>query len=264
MNPAQDNAHVPVFEIDQPGSYGDYIFTNPLEVLRNLRTLQDQRRFVTLYLDEGQHFFLSTVLAVDAERGLFFLDAPSQKELLEQAKAATKITLSTLVDRVKIQLRLREIDVVSLDGSPALRARIPDRVLRLQRREFFRIDTPRINPLRCKLAQQHPTEDRVEILELPLHDISGGGMCLIGPIEMAERFQLGTLFADCRLEIPGESPISLNLRIREVSRLETLNGDQQLRLGCEFINLSGARQSLIERYITRLERERKARENGLS
>ena len=32
----------------------------------------------------------------------------------------------------------------------------------------------------------------------------------------------------------------------------------QLRLGCEYVNLPSARQNLIERYITRLERARKA------
>ena len=130
-------------------------------------------------------------------------------------------------------------------------------MLRLQRREFFRIDTPRINPLRCKLVKHHG-ETESEVFDFPLLDISGGGLCLSGPVEAAAHFSLGELFTDCRLEIPDESVISVNLRVREISRLETANGQMQLRLGCEYVNLPSARQNLIERYITRLERARKA------
>lgn len=78
------------------------------------------------------------------------------------------------------------------------------------------------------------------------------------PSRGSRAFSLGELFTDCRLEIPDESVISVNLRVREISRLETANGQMQLRLGCEYVNLPSARQNLIERYITRLERARKA------
>jgi hypothetical protein len=57
--------------------------------------------------------------------------------------------------------------------------------------------------------------------------------------------------------------LSVNLRVREILKIELPNGDQQLRLGCEFISLPGTRLTLIERYITRLERERKAKSTGL-
>ncbi len=121
----------------------------------------------------------------------------------------------------------------------------------------FRIDTPRIQPLRCKLVKHHEGKES-EVFDFPLLDISGGGLCMSGPVETADHFSLGELFTDCRLEIPDESVISVNLRVREVSRLETANGQIQLRLGCEYVNLPSARQNLIERYITRLERSRKA------
>ena len=83
-------------------------------------------------------------------------------------------------------------------------------------------------------------------------------------IALADQFSLGELFTECRLEIPGESVLSVNLRVREVLKIETVNGDHQLRLGCEFVGLPGTRLAMIERYITKLERERKARESGLA
>lgn len=260
MTISHEDTSVPVFEIDQPENYGQYILTNVREILRHLQTLQTQRSFVTLYLDGGQDFFLSTIIAVDEENRLISLDIPSQTEHLKKALAAKKVTLSTVVDRIKIQLRLPSLEFKQTD-LPALVSPLPDSMLRLQRREFFRIETPRIDPLRCKFARRH-ADGHAEAFDFPLYDISGGGLCLIGKIGYAETFLLGELFADCRLEIPGESVISVNLRVKEISRVETFNGEPQLRLGCEFINLPGTRLSLIERYITRLERERKARETG--
>jgi len=35
------------------------------------------------------------------------------------------------------------------------------------------------------------------------------------------------------------------------------------RAGCEFMNLPGPMQTLIQRYIIKIERERKAHESGL-
>ena len=263
MTAASEEISVPVFEIDQPENYGQYIVVNPLEIQRHLRALQEQRNFVTLYLDAGRQFFLSTVLAVDTEKKQILLDLPGRPEQLEAALKAEQTTLSTLVDRVKIQLRLGSLSQQRHDQQTALATALPASMLRLQRREFFRIETPRLPPLRCKLARVH-ADGRAEAFDFPLFDISGGGLCMTGPIAQADKFSLGELFADCRLDIPGESVLSVNLRVREISRCESAVGEQQLRLGCEFVNLPGTRLTLIERYITRLERERKSRESGLS
>lgn len=258
----QEVAPVSVFEIDQAEHRERYLVTHPREILRNIKSLQDKRRFISLYVDDGAVFFLSTIIDVDEAAGTLLLDPPGRPEQLAPALSAERITISCILDRVKIQFRLSGLSQTTLDDKPALIAPLPSEMLRLQRREFFRIDTPLINPLRCQLIR-HREEEQVLLAELPLRDISGGGMCLSGPIELAEQFSLGELFSECRLDIPGEAVFTVNLRIREISRFETASGDWQARLGCEFINLPGTRLSLIERYVTRLERERKSRESGL-
>lgn len=258
----QEVAPVSVFEIDLPEHRERFLVTYQTEILRNISALQEKNRFISLYLDDGQIFFLSTIIRVDKEAGTLLLDPPGRPELLAPALAAERITISCILDRVKIQFRLDGLTQTTLDDKPALIASLPKEMLRLQRREFFRIDTPLINPLRCQLIRQHDGEPAM-LAELPLRDISGGGMCLSGPVELAEQFALGELFSECRLDIPGDAVFTVNLRIREIARIETAGGDWQLRLGCEFINLPGTRLSLIERYVTRLERERKSRESGI-
>ena len=257
MTPPQEDTSVPVFEFDQPETYGQYFLNNRLEILINLRALQQQHATITLYLDDGAHFFLSSIVAVDEENGLIFLDPSNLAEANQQGLAARQVTLSATLERVKIQIRLPALAACTAEGKPAFSAPLPTRLLRLQRREFFRLTTPQAHPLRCKLAARH--QNGVEVFDLPLFDISGGGLSLIGKVEHAEKFALGELFQDCRLEIPGESVLSVNLRLKEVLKIEIPSGEHQLRLGCEFVSLPGTRLTLIERYIARLEREHKLR-----
>lgn len=256
-----EDTSVPIFEIDQAESYGQFFLNNPLEILIILRALQNLHSVVTLYLDDGSRFFLSSIVAVDEKNRQIFLDPSNHPEFSQQALTAQRVTLTATLDKVKIQIRLATLLPGKLENKPALLAPLPTQLLRLQRREFFRLETPQARPLRCKLAARH--QGRNELFDLPLYDISGGGLSLTGRVELAEKFSLGELFQDCRLEIPGESVLSVNLRVREVLKIEMPNGDHQLRLGCEFVSLPGTRLTLIERYITRLERERKLRQTGM-
>lgn len=262
MTSLQATQHTAIFEIDQTEAYGPYLIENPLDVAFHLRTLQRQASVISLYLEDGQQFFLTRLLDVDDKHNRISLDASQHAPLNTLATQSRKITLSATVDRIKVQIRLSELHTGEHAGKAALIAPLPARMLRLQRREFFRVETPRLSPLRCQLALR--SEHGIRVFDLPLFDISGGGLALIGDVALAEQFSLGELFTECRLEIPGESVLTVNLRVREVLKIETVNGDHQLRLGCEFIGLPGTRLAMIERYITKLERERKAKETGLA
>lgn len=261
MSLLQNEVSVPVFEIDQPAAFGKYIINNRAEILVYLRALLKHRTLITVYLDDGEQFLLSTLLSLDEGGDKMLLDGSSQAASNDAAINAARITLSAPLERVKIQIRLPRFSLTTVDGKTALLAPLPNSILRLQRREFFRVEMPHLKPLRCKLAVPNASGGH-NVVDYPLFDLSGGGLSLLGPIDDAELFSLGTLFHDCRLEIPGESVLSVNLRVCEVLKIELPDGAQQLRLGCEFISLPGTRQAFIERYITRLERERKALRSG--
>ena len=262
MTSPHASQHPAIFEIDQPEAYAPYLIDSPLDIAFHLRTLQRQAAIISLYLDDGEQFFLTRLLDVDDKGRQIALDVSQHAPMNSLATQSQKITLSATVDRIKVQIRLTELRAGENAGKAALIAPMPTRMLRLQRREFFRVETPRLPPLRCQLALRR--EQGIQVFDLPLFDISGGGLALIGDVALADQFSLGELFTECRLEIPGESVLTVNLRVREVLKIETVNGDHQLRLGCEFVGLPGTRLAMIERYITKLERERKARESGLA
>ncbi|MDR1995082.1 flagellar brake protein [Azonexus sp.] len=253
----------PDFEIDHPEVFTQFLLVNPPEILFYLNLLARRRCLFTAYIDDGRRFFLTSIVAVDEAAGQFFLDPSNLGESQVDPAAARQITLLTNLDRVKIQLRLTALRPVSYHGQSVLVAALPTQLLRLQRREFFRLESSAAEtPIICQVAAT-TGDGQLHTLDLSLSDISGGGACLITTPENAGLFPRDALFQHCRLEIPDEGVIQVNLRVCKVFDFSTQDGQRHLRIGCEFINLPGARLAFIEHYIVRIERQRKARASDL-
>jgi flagellar brake protein len=58
--------------------------------------------------------------------------------------------------------------------------------------------------------------------------------------------------------------VHTTLRIVNIYETTLRSGQPSLRAGCQFVDLPTSMQNLIQRYIVRMERERKARESGLA
>lgn len=257
MNEAPKPAVLPVdFEIDHEEEFGRFLIRDRVEILFFLNALARRGNLVTAYIDNGNTFFLSAILGVDDAASTLLLDAATSEAANQQAGTAQRITLVTSHDRVKMQIRIGPTRTIIHQGHPALLAKLPDLVLRLQRREFFRLEPPLNSPLHCQLRAED-SDNRPKTFELMLADISGGGVSLIAQTDDIDYFPRDTLLKDCRLDITGEGVITANLRVRKVIELSTQSGHHSLRIGCEFVNLRGNYLAMIQRYITRIERERK-------
>jgi len=253
---------LPIFEIDSPEEHAQYFLNNRREVLHYLGLMARQHSIATAYLNDGRQFFPSSIIAVDESANLLFLDPAQVADDNRLAQSARQIILVANLDRVKMQIRLPSLKATTHQGQEALCAAIPESILRLQRREFFRLEPPLATPIHCQLAIPHAA-GHTKTCDLLLSDISGGGVSLVAEPDMAEHFPRDTMFPDCRLEIPGEGVILVNLRVRKMVEISPRSGQHCLRVGCEFVNLPGTRLAFIERYIARIERERKARASGL-
>jgi c-di-GMP-binding flagellar brake protein YcgR len=262
MASTSEELALPDFEIDHHDEFGQFFLGNPIDIEFYLGLLARRRNIVTAYVNEGRQFFLSSIVAIDNGSGKIFLDPADSEENNALALNARQITLVANLDRVKIQIRLPALQRCQYQGQNTLCAAIPPFILRLQRREFFRLEPPPESPIRCRLASRQE-DGTLRTYDLQLADISGGGASLIGNAEMADDFQRDALFTDCRLEIPDEGVIQVNLRVRKAVEVSTQSGEHDLRIGCEFVNLPGTRLAFIERYIARIERLRKARDTGL-
>ena len=252
----------PDFEIDHPDEFAPYLLKDPGEIAFYLHLMIKRSCLVTAYLDEGKQFFLTAIVGMDEGERLIFLDPAQTDAHHAAALIARQTTLNINLDRVKIQIRLGALQERRLEGRTVLSASIPGALLRLQRREFFRLEPPLTRPVECRVALE-AGDGQIKTVEMRVADISGGGISLNAPTTIGDEIQLDTLLRNCRLDIPGEGVLLINLRVRKLVEISANTGTHSLRIGCEFIGLPGSRLGMIERYIARIERERKARESGL-
>lgn len=257
-----DSTQEPVkFELDNGDIYAKYMLYSRAEILFVLRSLLKKTCMTTVYFDNGRSFFLTALLDIDERTGRLLFDTGSDAAINARALKADKLLCTALLDKVKIQFSLSGLQSAEFTGRAAFRAQLPEAVLRLQRREYFRLDTPQGNPLICQARV--PREDGSETaLNLPLLDISGGGVGLSAPLEAESFIAPGLILPNCRIDFPEEGVLQVSLTVRNQFRVTARNGNQFLRIGCEFVDLPGNRLTMIQRYITRIERERKARLSG--
>lgn len=253
----------PSFELDQVEMYGKYMLSSRLDIFFILRSMLKHRCMATVYFNHGQSFFLSTLLAVDNENNTLILDSGSDPAINKAVAEASGLIVSASLERVKIQFLLGSLSPTTFEGCPAFRSALPTSALRLQRREYFRLEPPAAAPLRCRIKLNNATGEG-RFVEWGVADISAGGISLIAPIEQLDHCQQNVLLTNCRLEIPDEEVVLVNLLVKKAVEFSSEHREHQLRIGCEFVNVPASRLAVIERYITRIERERTAKNSRLA
>lgn len=258
--PQATPAHPPAApELLEPGDYSQYLLNSKNEILFVLRPLVPEGARITVYFNEGRDFLLTTLVAIGDDH--LVLDYGSDAAMNRKALETDKLFCATQHENVKIQFILRGVTQISYEGRPAFRAAFPDTLLRLQRREFFRLTVPIARPLRCILPYQKADGSRAQI-EVKVVDISGGGLAIMAPPE-GIGFEADAEFPNCRIELPEVGIVVATMKVCNVFEITLRNGSHVKRAGCQFKNLPGPMLTLVQRYIIKVERERKARETGM-
>jgi c-di-GMP-binding flagellar brake protein YcgR len=249
------------FELMQADDYGKYLLHSKKEILFLLRAMRDKGTLITVYFNQGSDFLLTTLLSVSAEHNTMLLDPGSNAEMNRKALESDKLVFIATHEKVKIQFTVKHLARAGHEGREAFRAAVPDELLRLQRREYYRLTAPIAHPLRCIIPVKMADGSRSSF-ETTVIDISGGGLAVMAPPEGVE-FETDHLFENCRIELPEVGTVIATLRVRNVFEFTQRSGARHKRSGCQFVDLPGHMLTLIQRYIIRIERERKARETGM-
>ena len=260
--PPDPEAHPPAeLELDQK-NFSEYLLYSRSEIVFVLRAVLQKKCMLTVYFDGGRSFFLTSLMAISDDGNWLYFDVSNEAELNKKALAAPKLMFTTMLERVKIQFSVGGFQEVPAGNRKAFACKLPETLLRLQRREHFRLSTPIATPLKCEFYAPKP-DGSSEKLNLTILDISGGGVGMMVSDELAPLFQPGMVLSGCKIDIPDEGKVQTGLCIRNVFGVTTKTGNHYTRVGCEFVDLPGSHLNWVQRYITRIERERKAREAGM-
>jgi c-di-GMP-binding flagellar brake protein YcgR len=241
-------------ETEHPGLEQFQLYSR-VEILALLREIAERRILVTIYFRGGERFVLTTVLGVNPEFEEIVFDASADPRDTEELLRSGTLVMVAFLDEVKVQFRAGRAERCTHEDGVALRVRVPDSVLRLQRREFYRVATPMTRPL---VVTVPPTEPSAAPLRLRVADLSCGGVGVVGESPLLG-LEPGAVLRHCRLELPGVGVIDASLEVRHIAQPRGGAAATQTRWGMRFVNLAPGSLTLLQRYINKLERERRAR-----
>lgn len=230
------------------------------EILALLRSLQAQGQLITMLAAGGPDPVVTTVLEVDEENNVVYIDCAPHAAQNRRIAESDNISFETVLDHIRILFFASDVKETTHDGLPALRMAIPPSLIRLQRREFYRVQTPITNPVRCTIMIQR--EHGMEPVNVVLKNVSGGGVAIVDEKKELDN-TIGLVYKDCQIHLPGNTTVVTSLQVRNSMDATLPNGRVVRRIGCLFIELPKPMLAAIQRYITKLEREQNAKATGL-
>lgn len=229
------------------------------EIIALLRGFKEKGQLISMMINGGSEAFISSVLDIDDNNNSVVIDSAPSSQANQRIIEASTVFFDGLLDKISIQFSSSRLQRVIFEGRPALQMPIPVNLIRLQRRENYRINTPVSNPIKCLIPIENDAIQ--EIGRFSLVDISCGGIALLDERRIIDT-TVGATYEECHIDLPNVGLIDMMLQIRNSQELTLLNGKTTRRVGCAFLNISSRTLASVQRYIMKLERERNARLAG--
>ena len=244
--------------LDVEDDFSKYEVTSRTEILSILRGMREQGSLITFYFNHGYDFLLTSLVDIAPDGKTMTFDYGSNPEMNRKALQTDKINCVSSKEKVKIQFTLMGVDPVRYEGRDGFLGDVPDSLIRLQRREYYRLSTPMANPLKCNIPTPQ-ADGSIKTVPAVVVDISGGGIGLNVPPGDAT-VKVDAEFFCASINLPNVGIITFDMRVRNIYDITMPNGKVHQRAGCQFLKLPGPMMTLIQRYIIQVERERKSRE----
>lgn len=231
-----------------------YTVHSRTEILFLLRAIQRRKLLVNLDLPDSRQIVVTSVIAVNPSRNSLILDVARGDALNNELLSGKGAEFITQLDGVSISFATGPVSLCDYEKLPALRIALPASLIRLQRREHFRVPLPIANPVKCIVPSM--SADEPEPISTNTVDIGCGGVAIA---ETGGRLgtETGRVLEGCKLLLPETEVIVTTLEVRNSAQIRLQNGAFQTRLGCKFINLPNDMAVMLQRFVMDIERARR-------
>ncbi|RKE38320.1 c-di-GMP-binding flagellar brake protein YcgR [Paraburkholderia sp. BL23I1N1] len=236
-----------------PHADSTYAQHHPLQVAVCLRKLMAGQDFVTVEFNGRQ--IVTQVLDVDSRNARFIFDAGSTELDNYALPAARKLIFRSLPGGIRTEFMTLNANTIMFEARPAFEASFPSLLYYVQRREFFRVQTPVLDPY---IASGPYVDGEGGSFRLELQDLSLGGVALKTADERFGSLESGTVLRDVTLQLGSFGTLRLDLEIVASRQLTTPKGDRRFVIGCKFVKTPGPAERTLQRVVTQLETKRQA------
>lgn len=223
----------------------------PAEIERILRKMLADQTLVMLYGSNERDSLLTALAGINMGTGYLYFDCGPNEDMNAALFASPRVNVTATMNQVRIQFTTDRLERAKYNGAIVFKAKIPTSVLRFQRREFYRAATSVVEPIRCWFSLPDGT------LRANVADVSVGGLGVLYPMNDLQ-LGVGVTYDGCRLTLPGSPEISISLKVCSVYKDTSKVGKTLLHAGCQFVRLAPSAETIIQRYVFKVERERKS------
>jgi c-di-GMP-binding flagellar brake protein YcgR len=228
------------------------------EIVALLRSVETHRQIINMKGNRGDAAVATSILDVDDENGLLILDCAQDDKVNQRLMDSDNISFETVLESIRILFFVNAVDMCEFNELPALMMAIPETVVRMQRRENYRVPTPTTTPVSCTITIPQSDIGPLRSVNVVLQNVSGGGVAIIDENCILDS-TIGKIYENCRIDLPGGTLVVATLEIRNVQEIERPNGKKVRRMGCLFVDLPQQMLAAVQRYIAKLERDHNAR-----
>jgi c-di-GMP-binding flagellar brake protein YcgR len=226
------------------GDEDKYLIRSPKEIQLILHAIAQKKLPAVVYFNDEQNF-IKTIILTANEKGIWIDVGPNEHDNKRILKHED-ITVVSMHQGAKIQFSCKHIEMAVYAAHPAFYCPLPQGMLRLQRRDYFRLPIPMDMPLKCLVT---PKSDKpADPVEITIMDISIGGVALVCK-EQYVKLEAGELYPACHIELPGIGTLVADVQVRNLFDVTSPNGLITKHAGCEFVQLDGKMSMLLQRYV---------------
>jgi len=229
----------------------DFGRRNPLEIGVALRNLANRGDFLTAQYGDGQ--IVTRVLDVDVTAHRFTFDWGGLDEQNRGVLASQKLIFSAAPDGVRVEFTTPGARETMFDGRPAFEVDFPTVLYYMQRREYFRVDTPVLDPYIFTGSLPDGERFRFEV-----HDLSLGGVALRTTDDRIADLEMGIVFQDAELHFSANGRVTVDMMLVSHRESTTAKGDRRYTIGFKFVSMPGSAENTLQRLITQLEMKRRS------
>ncbi len=226
------------------GEESKYLISSPKEIQLILHAIAQKRTAALLYLNDSEQFIKTFLLAANAQG--VWLDVGPSEEDNESLLLSDSITLVTMHQGAKVQFSCYPLEMAIYASHPAFFCSLPASMIRLQRRDYFRLPIPADAPLKCVIPPK--SAKPVPPVGVTIMDLSVGGVALVCK-EQGVQLEEGEIYTDCQIELPEIGTLTASIQVKNLFDVTSPNGHITKHAGCEFVQPDGKTSMLLQRYV---------------
>ncbi len=243
----------PISVLDTP-EQENFLIDSQSQCRNQINMIINKELSVTVYVvDENKNKqlnFSTQLLGINPDHDLLILDSTPNETLNNQITSGAMLYCATAINDVPIEFKLDTPRQTKLADRPVFVTPLPKTLIRMQRREFFRVNIP----VGISAICYFPTESNP--IKIELSDISIGGFSILIHGSFPRPFEIDDILKQCEIQLSLNDSFEVTLKVKNHINKPAKDGNQTTLIGFTFINMPESIQSQIQRFIFSIESKR--------